>query len=354
MAEYSVAICFSGFLFTQCSNKAVVSIRIWMSVELLPGLVHTIANSGEDEILGQLNALGGTDNLNGLVLGLVPGNLDLAVALLADRVDLGTTRSNNMAIGLGVGKDEVARRIVLLSLLQGLDNGFLSLLNVLRRSSENPRDIAILARTDLDNLPRVDVGSGICIIRNQWESPADVASRSIGPRRKGLTSMINGNLVVVAKLTEELSTVGDGVVQAARNLDSLALLVLDNGQDVLLGLVHILGSTGDLDSGLSVTLTRNVNGDGKLRLHLALSITAAANQGAVVVNGDVHDLSNLALALRNDLLDALDDVLDNLSATLDLDAVTISLLLGELDSTGKLSSVIRTASFDNNVSKSSA
>lgn len=325
-----------------------------MSACLLPGLVHTVTHSGKNEILGQLDTLLSTDNLNGLVLGLVSGNLNLAVALLADRVDLGTARSNNMAISLGVGKDEVAGRIVLLSLLKGLHNGFLGLLDVFSRSSENPRDIAILTRADLDNLPRVDIRSGIRVVGDQWESTADVAGRSIGPGREGLAGMVDGDLVVVSKLAEELSTVGDGMVQAARNLDGLALLVLDDGQDVLLRLVDVLRSAGDLHSSLSIALTRNVNGNGELGLHLALGIAATANQGAVVVDRNFHDLSDLALALRNNLLDSLDDVLDNIGAALDLDAVAICLLLGELDSTGELSSVIRTASLDNDVFKGGA
>ncbi|KAI6769023.1 hypothetical protein HG531_010127 [Fusarium graminearum] len=161
--------------------------------------------------------------------------------------------------------------------------------------------------------------------------------------------MVNSNRKVVTKLTEELATVGDGVVEVARNLDGLSLLLLNKPLDVLLGLGHMLGSTSQLDAGLAITLSGNINGDGELGLKLALGVTTTTNEGAVVLNGNVYNLSDLVLTLANNLLDALDNLVHNVSAALNLDCVTISLLLGELDGAGELSSVVRATSLDNNI-----
>jgi hypothetical protein len=163
--------------------------------------------------------------------------------------------------------------------------------------------------------------------------------------------MVNRDLVVVAELTEELATVGDGVVKVARNLDGLTLLLLDQRQNVLLGLGNVLGSASNLDSSLSVSLAGDIDGDGELGLELTLSITTSADQGAVVLDRNIHHLGNLALTLANNLLDALNDLLHNISAALNLDSVTISLLLGELDGTGKLPSVIRATRLDDNIAE---
>ena len=74
----------------------------------------------------------------------------------------------------------------------------------------------------------------------------------------------------------------------------------------------------------------------------------------MVVDRNIDNLSDLALTLSNNLLNSLDDVLNNVSSTLDLDGVAIGLLLGELDCSRKLASVIRTTGLDNDVSKGCA
>jgi hypothetical protein len=163
--------------------------------------------------------------------------------------------------------------------------------------------------------------------------------------------MVNSDRVVVAELAEELTTIGDGVVKVAGDLDCLALLLLDKSLDVLFRLSHILGSTGQLDASLAVTLTRNVNRDIKLGLKLALGVTTTANERAVVLDRNIHDLSDLILALTNNLLNTLNDLVHNIGSTLNLDGVSICLLLGELDGAGKLSSVVGAASLDDNVTE---
>ncbi|KAI6760989.1 hypothetical protein HG530_009849 [Fusarium avenaceum] len=163
--------------------------------------------------------------------------------------------------------------------------------------------------------------------------------------------MVNSDRVVVAELAEELATIGDGVMKVAGDLDCLALLLLDKSLDVLFRLSHILGSTGQFDASLAVTLTRNVNRDIKLGLKLALGVTTTANQRAVVLDRNIHDLSDLILALTNNLLNTLNDLVHNIGSALNLDGVSICFLLGELDGAGKLSSVVRAASLDDNVTE---
>ena len=59
--------------------------------------------------------------------------------------------------------------------------------------------------------------------------------------------MVNSDLVLVAKLTEELAVIRNGVVEVARNLDGLALDLLGELKDVCLGLLDVLRLTGNLD-----------------------------------------------------------------------------------------------------------
>jgi hypothetical protein len=195
----------------------------------------------------------------------------------------------------------------------------------------------------------VSLRAGIVVVSDQRQSSDVGTSRRVRLSGKRLASMVNSNRKVVTKLTEELATVGDGVVEVARNLDGLSLLLLNKPLDVLLGLGHMLGSTSQLDAGLAITLSGNINGDGELGLKLALGVTTTTNEGAVVLNGNVYNLSDLVLTLANNLLDALDNLVHNVSAALNLDCVTISLLLGELDGAGELSSVVRATSLDNNI-----
>jgi hypothetical protein len=164
--------------------------------------------------------------------------------------------------------------------------------------------------------------------------------------------MINGDLVVVAKLAEELSVVRDGMVKAAGNLHGLALLLLDQALDMLLSLGNVLRSTSNLDASLAIALARDIDGNGELGLQLTLRLTATANERSVLVDGDIHNLGDLALALGNDFLDALDDLLDDISAAFHLDAVAIGILLGELDGTGELATIVRSAGTDHNLSQS--
>lgn len=57
--------------------------------------VTTLGDNVEDQLASLLATVFGTDNLNGLILGLVTGDLDLGTRLLAKIVDGGTSRSDN-------------------------------------------------------------------------------------------------------------------------------------------------------------------------------------------------------------------------------------------------------------------
>jgi hypothetical protein len=161
-------------------------------------------------------------------------------------------------------------------------------------------------------------------------------------------------MVVVAELTEDLAVVGNGMMQIAGHLDSLALLLLDQLSNVLLGLGHVFSAARDLDARLSIALAGNVNADGQLRLELLLGLTAAANEAAVLLNGDLKNLGDLVLALLNDLLDPGADLLNDAAAALDLDGVAVGILLGELDGAGKLAAIVRTTGSKNNLAEGRA
>lgn len=198
------------------------------------------------------------------------------------------------------------------------------------------------------------IGNGILVVGDQRQSTAIAAAgASAGLGGQGSASVIDGNLVVVAELAEELAVVGDGVVQTTRDLQSLALLLLDERGNVLLRLLDVLGATSNLDARLAVTLTGNVNGDVELRLELALGLSTATDEGSVLLGRDIQNLGDLAVLLRDNLLDSGNDLADNVRATLDLDRVTISLLLGELNGACKLAAVVRTASLDNDITEGS-
>lgn len=70
----------------------------------------------------------------------------------------------------------------------------------------------------------------------------------------------------------------------------------------------------------------------------------------MLLGGDVDNLGDLALPLRDKVEDVRGDLLCNLCSALDLDGVAIGFLLGELDGPCKLSAVGRTAGLDNDVS----
>lgn len=58
---------------------------------------------------------------------------------------------------------------------------------------------------------------------------------------------------------------------------------------------------------------------------------------------------DLALALGNKFLDLLDELVDDITAALELDCVAIGLLLGELDEASALPGIVRTTSLVNQV-----
>lgn len=58
---------------------------------------------------------------------------------------------------------------------------------------------------------------------------------------------------------------------------------------------------------------------------------------------------DLALALGNKFLDLLDELVDDITAALELDSVAIGLLLGELDEASALPGIVRTTSLVNQV-----
>lgn len=139
------------------------------------------------------------------------------------------------------------------------------------------------------------------------------------------------------------------MVESARYLKGLAGLILRQGLDVSLGLLNIGRLADNLDAGLAAALARDVNGDLELRLETTLDIATTANQRSVLLNRDLDSLSNLVFALSNNGLDLLNNAVDDRGATLDLDGVVAVILLGELDGTSNLTTIIGTAGLDDNI-----
>lgn len=133
-----------------CICCAMLSPRL-----LIPGRTRAEAllHGSQDQVLGLLNTLSGADNLDGVLVGVVARNVDLTTALLADGVDLAAALANDVAVGLGVGKDQVASVGVLAGLLNSGGDGSLGLLDVLGRTAQDPRDLAVLAGAGIHNLP---------------------------------------------------------------------------------------------------------------------------------------------------------------------------------------------------------
>lgn len=148
---------------------------------------------------------------------------------------------------------------------------------------------------------------------------------------ESFAGVVDGDLVLVAELAEELPVLCDRVVVLARNLDSLASLLLDQRCNMLLGFLYVGRETGDLNTSLGAALTGNVDGDIELRLKLALGLAAAADERSVLFCWDFENFGNLAFKLSNCSFNCGNDLVYNVFVALDLDSVTISVLLGELN-----------------------
>jgi hypothetical protein len=163
--------------------------------------------------------------------------------------------------------------------------------------------------------------------------------------------VIDSDLVVIAKLAEELAAIRQCMMDVARNKYSLSLLRLDKALKISLGGLNVLWTSCNLDAGLASSLARNIDRDGELALRLALCLTPTADKGPVLINRNINHLSDLVLTLRHDLLDALDDISNDICSSFNLDCVAISVLLRELNGSSKLASIIRTSSLDNKITK---
>lgn len=139
------------------------------------------------------------------------------------------------------------------------------------------------------------------------------------------------------------------MVESAGDLKSLTGLILRQGLDVSLGLLDIGRLADNLNAGLAAALARDVNGNLELRLEITLDIATTADERSVLLDRDLNNLGNLVLALSNNSLDLLNDVVDDRGATLNLDGVIGVVLLGELDSTSNLATIVGAAGLNNNV-----
>ena len=104
----------------------------------LPRLVDAFANSFENKILGRLNTVFGSYDLDGLVIGLITGHLDLATALLADRVNSGPIGADDVAPCTRIRQNQVAGSIALLGLFNSLLDHLNSLGDILGCTTKDP------------------------------------------------------------------------------------------------------------------------------------------------------------------------------------------------------------------------
>lgn len=110
------------------------------------GAVAALLDGVEDELLRLLDAVGTTQNLDGLVAGLVARDGDLASRGLADAVDLAAALADDIAVRLRVGQDQVACVAVLGGLLDRRQERCFCLGYVLGRAAQNPWDVSVYGR----------------------------------------------------------------------------------------------------------------------------------------------------------------------------------------------------------------
>jgi hypothetical protein len=113
----------------------------------MKALLVSVLHNLQDDIPGLLNASLGANDLNRFTLALRAWDLDLGTGLLANAVDLSATGPNDEAVRAGVGQDEVADGVLLLSLLESsVDLGASGGDSFGRGADENPGDVAFLGR----------------------------------------------------------------------------------------------------------------------------------------------------------------------------------------------------------------
>lgn len=112
------------------------------------------------------------------------------------------------------------------------------------------------------------------------------------------------------------------------------MLLLQHGQDVLLGAFDSSAGSLELNVGATGALLRDVQGDIELGLDTATGVAATADKKTVLSSGDVENLSDLVLALLDEVLDSGDDAVDDLTITLKANGLLGALGLGEADHPG--------------------
>ena len=143
----------------------------------------------------------------------------------------------------------------------------------------------------------VRVGGGVVGDQRHVSAGGTAAGGRCGlASRRLLTGVVDADLVVGTQTTEELAVVGEHVVVLEGNLDSLALNLLGELQNVSLGLLHVLRLASNLDLGAGragLTLAGNVDGDAELLLELTAALATATDEQTVLVGLDLEDLSSL-------------------------------------------------------------
>ena len=129
--------------------------------------------------------------------------------------------------------------------------------------------------------------------------------------------------MIVAKLSEELAVVGNGVVDLSWNLDCLALLILHEVQDMSLGLFYVCWKTDNLNTGLTVALSRNIDRDLELGFKVLLCLSSTTNEGSVLISRDFDCLGGLAIPLENDLIHSSNNLVNDIGFALKLDSIAI-------------------------------
>ncbi|KAI7110408.1 hypothetical protein KC365_g48 [Hortaea werneckii] len=193
------------------------------------------------------------------------------------------------------------------------------------------RDLAA-AMASRVSFPGVLVSGGSWVVGDERCGASAARDRRGGLRWWALTGVVDRNLLVAAQTTEKLAVIGDGVVEAARNLYRLALHVLGHLKDVSFSLLYISGLAGNLDLSPGcalLVLAWNIDLHTKLLLELATSLTTTANEAGVLVGTDISDLSGLRLLLADKSLNSSADVVYNSLLAFDTNGVALSIGLRE-------------------------
>lgn len=160
--------------------------------------------------------------------------------------------------------------------------------------------------------------------------------------------MVNCDLIVVAKTTEERAVVGDFMVQILRYLDCLTLLFFKEREDVFLGFLGGVARSSDLDIGVVRALSRNVQIDVELRLQSTSGLATTADEQAVLTRRNLDGYSDLVFSFLHKGLNGRGDLIDHIGLFFKFDSAIVTVWARKLHCSDGIT-IARTAGIRNNL-----